>query len=65
MRSLLLAALLLMASQNANADCFDMAGRDYHIDPDLLRAIAWNESLYNASITSNNYKRLWVGVNAD
>ncbi|WP_277973001.1 transglycosylase SLT domain-containing protein [Pantoea agglomerans] len=43
-----------MASQNANADCFDMAGRDYHIDPDLLRAIAWNESLYNASITGNN-----------
>lgn len=54
MRSLLLAALLLIAAQNANADCFDMAGRDYHIDPDLLRAIAWNESHYNSRITGKN-----------
>lgn len=49
-----MAALLLIAAQNANADCFDMAGRDYHIDPDLLRAIAWNESHYNSSITGKN-----------
>ncbi|WP_058914382.1 transglycosylase SLT domain-containing protein [Entomohabitans teleogrylli] len=28
----------------ASDDCYDMAGRDYKIDPDLLRAIAWNES---------------------
>lgn len=54
MRDFLLAALLLIVAQNANADCFDMAGRDYHIDPDLLRAIAWNESLYNISITGKN-----------
>ena len=26
------------------ADCFDLAGRDYKIDPDLLRAISWKES---------------------
>ncbi|KML22967.1 lytic transglycosylase [Leclercia adecarboxylata] len=36
------------------ADCFDFAGRDYHIDPDLLRAIAWNESHYNTGITGKN-----------
>lgn len=54
MKSLLLTALLLIVTQNANADCFDMAGRDYHIDPDLLRAIAWNESHYNTGITGKN-----------
>ncbi len=27
-------------------DCFDLAGRDYKIDPDLLRAISWKESRY-------------------
>jgi len=30
------------------ADCFDAAGRDYHIDPDLLRAVAFRESSMNA-----------------
>lgn len=28
-------------------DCFDTAGRDARIDPDLLRAIAWQESRLN------------------
>jgi len=33
----------------ANAsDCFDAAGRDYHIDPDLLRAVALRESSMNS-----------------
>lgn len=30
-------------------DCFDLAGRDYKIDPDLLRAISWNESRFKQS----------------
>lgn len=30
------------------ADCFDAAGRDYHIDSDLLRAIAFRESSMNS-----------------
>jgi len=54
MNNILLASLILAAAQSANADCFDMAGRDYRIDPDLLRAIAWNESHYNISITGKN-----------
>ncbi|EEL3200007.1 transglycosylase SLT domain-containing protein [Salmonella enterica subsp. enterica serovar Typhimurium] len=54
MRGLLLAALLLAATQNANADCFDMAGRDYHIDPDLLRAISWNESNFRTDVKGHN-----------
>lgn len=36
---------LLISSQSVNAwDCFDSAGRDYQIDPDLLRAISFRES---------------------
>lgn len=27
-------------------DCYDRAGNDYHIDPDLLRAIAFRESSF-------------------
>jgi soluble lytic murein transglycosylase-like protein len=38
------AALLLISTPAWATDCFDMAGRDYRIDPDLLRAISWQES---------------------
>lgn len=38
----------------SSPDCFDLAGRDYRIDPDLLRAIAWNESKYNPYATGKN-----------
>lgn len=34
----------LMSTAVHAADCFDLAGRDYKIDPDLLRAISWKES---------------------
>ncbi|HDF2344514.1 TPA: transglycosylase SLT domain-containing protein [Morganella morganii] len=27
-------------------DCYDLAGHDYHIDPDLLRAISFRESSF-------------------
>lgn len=38
----------------AEPDCFELAGRDAKIDPDLLRAIAWHESgLSNAAIGDN------------
>ncbi|HEN3645034.1 transglycosylase SLT domain-containing protein [Yersinia enterocolitica] len=36
--------LLLFSVSSFGSDCFDKAGRDYHIDPDLLRAIAFRES---------------------
>lgn len=36
--------LVLMSTVVHSADCFDLAGRDYKIDPDLLRAISWKES---------------------
>lgn len=31
-----------------------MAGRDYHIDPDLLRAISWNESNFRTDVKGHN-----------
>lgn len=40
-------AILLLActlSFGAKADCYDLAGRDYKIEPDLLRAISFRES---------------------
>lgn len=46
LRYLLIIPLLLTAFFS-QADCFERAGRDYHIDPDLLRAIAWVESKGN------------------
>ncbi|ELE9247884.1 transglycosylase SLT domain-containing protein [Enterobacter kobei] len=44
MKSILLAGLLVITSAAIAQDCFDMAGRDYHIEPDLLRAISFRES---------------------
>jgi hypothetical protein len=35
-KQLVLATLLLISMPAWSADCFDMAGRDYRIDPDLL-----------------------------
>lgn len=40
--------LMLLLSQNVSAaDCFDLAGQAYRIDPDLLRATSFRESSFN------------------
>lgn len=45
------------------AGCFEQAGRDSHIDPDLLRAIAKVESNYNhLAIGKNPTKGFGVGI---
>ena len=44
MKNVILAGLLVIISPVIAQDCFDMAGRDYHIEPDLLRAISFRES---------------------
>lgn len=46
----------MLWSSCVSANCFDMAGRDYRIDPDLLRAIAWQESKYNKLAIGKNPK---------
>lgn len=45
-RKRIIATALLLVSCSASADCFDMAGRDYHINADLLRAISFRESSF-------------------
>lgn len=46
--------LLFFTHISQAADCFDMAGKDYKIDPDLLRAISWNESRFNTKAIGVN-----------
>lgn len=55
MKRMALTLLTLLFSGMLNAaDCFDLAGKDYHIDPDLLRAISWNESNFRTDIKGYN-----------
>ncbi|CAD5570871.1 transglycosylase SLT domain-containing protein [Escherichia coli] len=44
MKNILLTGLLTLTCPVIAQDCFEMAGRDYRIDPDLLRAISFRES---------------------
>lgn len=54
--------LLISTSAFAN-DCYDMAGRDYKIEPDLLRAISWVESNFKvAAIGKNSSKGYALGL---
>lgn len=55
MKGMALAITLLLFSDITSAsDCFDMAGRDYRIDPDLLRAISWQESHFKIDAIGRN-----------
>lgn len=55
MKGMALAITLLLFSDITFAsDCFDMAGRDYKIDPDLLRAISWQESHFKIDAIGRN-----------
>lgn len=55
MRKRVMLSILLLCCFKLNAaDCFDLAGRDYNIDPDLLRAISWNESRFDQKVTARN-----------
>lgn len=57
MRSLFLVIAVLASGLNiskAMADCFNQAGQWYAIDPDYLRAIAWQESRYNPKAINYN-----------
>lgn len=53
-KKLAFAALLLISAPAWATDCFDMAGRDYRIDPDLLRAISWQESKWVVNAIGKN-----------
>lgn len=53
-RIVILIISLVLSGTLSAADCFDMAGRDYRIDPDLLRAISWNESKFRTDVKGYN-----------
>lgn len=58
MRLFSFAAALLVSGTymaSAGADCFNKAGKWYSIDPDYLRAIAWQESRYNPRAINTQY----------
>ncbi|MBD9646374.1 lytic transglycosylase domain-containing protein [Pantoea sp. PNT02] len=44
-------------STSVKADCFIKAGEWYSIDPDYLRAIAWQESRYNPAAINTNISK--------
>lgn len=44
MKKVMIIGLLTLTSPTIAQDCFEMAGRDYHIEPDLLRAVSFRES---------------------
>lgn len=55
MKKWMLAICLMFINEICEAaDCFDLAGRDYKIDPDLLRAISWKESRYRVNAIGIN-----------
>lgn len=63
MLRLLLVTVLLSASCAVYADCYDMAGRDYHIDPDLIRAVSFRESSYRKqALNTDNHDGYAVGL---
>ncbi|MGX9334413.1 transglycosylase SLT domain-containing protein (plasmid) [Klebsiella grimontii] len=54
MRSIIIAVFFVFSFAANAADCFTLAGRDYEIDPDLLRAISWQESKFKIDAIGNN-----------
>lgn len=55
MKKWMLSICLMFINEICHAtDCFDLAGRDYKIDPDLLRAISWKESRYRVNAVGIN-----------
>ena len=54
MKKRIIATALLLVSCAASADCFDLAGRDYHIDADLLRAVSFRESSFRPNAVNKS-----------
>ena len=62
------AAVLFAAASAAHADCFNDAAKRYGVEPDLLRAIAAQESSYRWSATvvnsNGSVDRGLMGINS-
>ncbi|OJA86375.1 lytic transglycosylase domain-containing protein [Burkholderia ubonensis] len=50
----ILLMLIAAASGTAHADCFDAAARVEHVNPDILRSIAYYESRFDAGALHRN-----------
>lgn len=62
-RTVAAGCLLIISHTVPAADCFDSAGKDSGIDPDLLRAIAWQESrLHYDAIGKNPVSGYGMGL---
>lgn len=57
--------LLLVFPSVASAFCFDEAGQRYNVDPDLLKAIAMQESSLNPNATNINRNQYGEIVSRD
>lgn len=59
MNTRLIIFLLFFSCSSFGSDCYDRAGRDYRIDPDLLRAISFRESSFQVNalnvVSSDKY----------
>lgn len=64
MRMISIIILFFYSQLSFSFDCFDMAGRDYKIDPDLLRAISWRETNFNQNAinTKNHDGSIDIGI---
>lgn len=68
MRKVFPLVALLASGMNISvsvADCFSSAGQWYSIDPDYLRAIAWQESRYNPKAINYNRDKNGKKTSAD
>ncbi|EOU3971288.1 TPA: transglycosylase SLT domain-containing protein [Salmonella enterica] len=62
-KRIILPLVCLLVCKTVAADCFEQAGYDSNIDPDLLRAIARVESNYNhLAIGKNPVKGFGIGI---
>lgn len=52
--STLIAICISLTAQQCAADCFDDAALHHSVNPWILKAIAYNESRFNPSLTSTN-----------
>jgi soluble lytic murein transglycosylase-like protein len=63
MMKVVLLVFTAMVSGITHADCFDMAGRDYRINSDLLRAVSIRESSNNpGALNTSNSDGYAVGL---